>query len=435
MDDPWSQVLLLVLLLLASAFFSGMEIAFISANRLKIELDRTQGKRGARILSRFVRKPKLFIASMLVGNNIALTWYSIVAGSLIMWGATSLYTMLGWSCFTWFDGAQYYWLSTLLQTLISTVIVLFAAEFIPKAIFKSSPNAWLTRLTYPLAFIALILRPISSLITWMSNAFIRVVLQSDTTDEQANFGKTDLSHFLQEATAGNTDHEDLDHEIQLVQNALDFGQLKARDCMIPRTEIAALEVEDSIESIRELFSQTGYSKIVIYRETIDNIIGYVHSFELFKQPESIKSILLPPAIVPEPMGAQEVLADLIGGKRNLAVVVDEFGGTSGILTMEDIVEEIFGEIEDEHDQDALLEVEIGTGEYLFSARHEIDHLNERYKLDLPESDDYETLGGLVVALVEDIPNEGAIIENGRYRFLVSKVSDTRIEEVRLIVQG
>ena len=434
MDDPGSQVILLLILLLASAFFSGMEIAFISANRLKIELDKAQGKRGARLLSQFVRKPKLFIASMLVGNNIALTWYSIAAGALIVGCASALATSTGWRFFSWFDEGEYYWLSTLLQTLISTVVVLFAAEFIPKAIFRSSPNSWLSRLTYPLALIVLILRPLAVLVTYLSNGFIRSVLKADTTTEEATFGKTDLSHFLQEATAGVNDPEELEHEFQLVQNALDFGNVKARDCMVPRTEIAALEIEDAMDELRALFAETGYSKVVIYRETIDNIIGYVHSFELFKHPEQIKNILLPPAIVPEAMGAQEVLQTLLGGKRNLAVVVDEFGGTSGIITMEDIVEEIFGEIEDEHDQDALLEVQLEENEYLLSARQEIDYLNEKFKLELPESDDYETLGGYIVSLFEDIPEEGAAIEDGPYRLVVAKVSETRIEEVHLTVQ-
>lgn len=433
MDETGSRIILLFILLLLSAFFSGMEIAFISANRLKVELDKKQGKRHARILSRFLRKPQLFIASMLVGNNIALTWYSIVAGALIVSGASYLIETTGWNGLSWLLPDAHYWPATLLQTLFSTVLVLFFAEFIPKAVFKAHPNRWLSRLAYPLELINGILWLPAVGIRALSRSFIQGILKADASADQVSFGKTDLNHFLIEATANASDEDELEHEIQLVQNALEFADVKARDCMVPRTEIVALEMEDDIGALRQLFNETGFSKIVIYRETIDNIIGYVHSFELFNQPEAIKNILLPAIIVPEPMSAQEVLESLIRQKRNLAVVVDEFGGTSGIITMEDVVEEIFGEIEDEHDQESLLEEQLDENEWLLSARHEIDQLNEKYRWELPESEVYDTLGGLIVHLFEDIPKEGAVVEHGAFRFAVAKVSETRIEEVHLTV--
>jgi putative hemolysin len=432
-----TDISLLIILVLASllfsAFFSGMEIAFISANRLKVELDKHQGGLASRIISSFVAKPKQFIATMLVGNNISIVVYSLATAELLVRIITGIGNQTGWSWVAWLEPEHHYWSSMLIRTLITTIIVLFAAEFIPKALLRVNPNRWLQIFAVPLKTIYFILWVPASFVMSLSNIFIKTVFRGQDEQEQVSFGKVDLDHYLQLATGNADSEEELDHEIQILQNALDFSNVKARDCMIPRNEIRAHNVNDKLTELSETFIQTGMSKVLIFRDSIDNIIGYVHSFELFKKPESIKSILLPVAIVPEPMPANEVLEILIQQKRNMAVVMDEFGGTSGIITMEDIVEEIFGEIEDEHDLEVLIENQISDTEYLFSARHEIDYLNDRFKIGLPESDEYETLGGLLIHLCEEIPEKNKVVIHGTFTFEIRKSSSTRVEEVKLTI--
>ncbi|MFM1931152.1 MAG: hypothetical protein RL226_455, partial [Bacteroidota bacterium] len=315
------------------------------------------------------------------------------------------------------------------QTFLSTLLILFTAEFLPKSIFRLNPNKWLNALAVPLLVIYYILLIPSFFITWISKGFIRYVLRADTSSERAAFGAIDLDHYLKEVTQNMHPDQELEHEIQILQNALDFSQLKARDCLVPRKEVIAMDIEDSVEDLKKLFLETNLSKVVIYRGTIDNIIGYVHVRDIFKRPESIKSILMPALIIPEPMSANEVLENFIKKKRNIAVVVDEYGGTSGILTIEDIVEEIFGDIEDEHDTEEMIESVIDEGHYQFSARLEIDYLNQEYDLSLPESDDYDTLGGMIIHHTEEIPQQNDVVSIGKYTLRMLKVSKSRVEMV------
>lgn len=419
--DSW---LVIIISLAFSAFFSGMEIAFVSANKLIIELENKQGDFTARILSSFIRRPKKFIGAMLIGNNIALVFYGIKAGELV---ANLVFGVSDW------DEYHIPYIALLSQTLITTVVILFTAEFLPKSIFRLNPNRWLSIFAMPLALLFYILYIPSWIITNISMVFIKYVLRAETENEEVVFGTVDLDHFLREASENMQDNEDTEHEIQILQNALDLRETKARDCMIPRNEIEALELNESIDTLKERFIETGYSKIVIYRDSIDNIIGYCHSYDLFKTPDDIKNILLPTFIVAEPAPANRVLEDFIAKKRNLAVVVDEFGGTSGIITIEDIVEELFGEIEDEHDKEEMIEKQIAPDFFQFSARLEIDYINERYRLGLPESDEYDTLGGLIIHHAEDIPDPGTQISVGQFAFKILEVDNARIELVDLHV--
>jgi len=404
--------------ILFSAFFSGMEIAFISANRLQIELENKQGQFSASILSYLLKHPKQLIGTLLVGNNIALVIYGIFMGEIIL-------HVLG------IDSTLQPTLSLILQTIISTLIILLTGEFLPKAIFSAAPNRLLSLFTLPLIALYFILYIPASIVTGLSRLTLRIFFKADLNPNKVEFGRVDLDHYIREATKNVNPKEEIDHEIQIFQNALDFGSLKARDCLIPRNEIIALDIEYSVEELKAKFIETGLSKILIFRRNIDNIIGYVHSFELFLKPANIKNVLRPVIIVPEPMAANEVLEQFILQKRNMAVVVDEYGGTSGILTMEDIVEQIFGDIEDEHDVEEMIERDLGDGQFEFSARLSIDYLNETYRLSLPEKDDYDTLAGLFLHHYEDIPEIGTLIRVGDYTLEVTKVSQNRIEIIHL----
>jgi len=410
------EILIIAVMLLLSAFFSGMEIAFISVSRLKVELDREQGSFSANLVSRLLRSKKKFISAMLIGNNVALVIYGIYMGELIV-------NLLP----AGFPDS----LELITQTIISTLVVLVTAEFLPKTIFGMDPNKWLNVFAVPLTLVYWLLYPIAVFVTGLSKFIIKAFSKGEIVNEELAFGNVDLNYYLSEFQV--EEQQDLDHEIQILQNALDFKDLKARDCQIPRNELVALNIEDTTERLRQTFIDSGLSKILIFRESVDNIIGYVHSLELFKKPESIKSILRPISIVPEPMAANEVLEQLIRQKRNLAIVVDEFGGTSGIITIEDIVEELFGEIEDEHDTEVLKEEEIEENLYRLSARLEIDYLNHKYGFQLPENDEYETLGGLIVHHLEEIPEEKEILELEYQVIKILSVADTKIEEIELRV--
>ncbi|MFY8136632.1 MAG: hemolysin family protein [Flavobacteriales bacterium] len=424
MDSYW--ILIVLLSLVASAFSSGMEIAFITSNKLKIELDRKQGVFGAEIIGHFTRHPKMFIAAMLVGNNIALVIYGLYMGEAV----TNIFTHNLPDFSIWLGDAG----MLITQTLISTIIVLIFGEFIPKAIFQINPNRWLNFFAVPMLLWYAVLYVFAWFVAMISDIFLRVFLKTKSESEKVEFGRIDLDHFLTEAT-GNIDRsKEFDHEIQIFQNALDFSKVKARDCLIPRNEIVAVEITDSVEKLRQLFIETRLSKILVFKENIDHIIGYVHSFEIFKKPAHIQHVLRPVAIIPEPMAANEILELFISKKKSLAVVVDEYGGTAGIITMEDIVEEIFGEIEDEHDKDETTEKKIDEHIYEFSARLEIDYLNDKYQFNLPTNvEEYDTLGGLILYLYEDIPEEGDIIDVENFTLTVSKVSETRVELVKLAI--
>ncbi|MEM9022571.1 MAG: hemolysin family protein [Bacteroidota bacterium] len=419
-------LLLIFLSLVFSALFSGMEIAFVSSNKLKIEMDKKSGYFPARLLSYFVKHQSSFISTLLLGNNIALVVYGIFMARLLeapMREALSAF----------FPASLMELTILVVQTLVSTLIILITAEFLPKVYFRINPNQKLSVFAIPVAILCL---PLFGLVLLVYN-FIALGLRLfkvDITDSPMVFGRIDLDNYLREVTEKFSKKDDIEHEIQIFRNALDFSKVKARECMVPRTEIVACEVNTPIEELRQHFVETGLSKILVYRDNIDNIIGYTHSFELFKKPEAIKNILLPIGIVPETMPANKVLELFIEHRRSLAVVVDEFGGTSGMLTIEDVVEEIFGEIEDEHDQESLVERQINDREYVFSARLEIDYLNEKYPLNLPESDDYETLAGLIIHVHEDIPTVHEKIAFDRFLAEILVVSENRIDLVRIRVK-
>ena len=415
--DP-SSILVIVSALIASAFFSGAEIAFVSSNKLKIELDKNKGLLSGKILSRFVEKDSRFIATMLLGNNIALVVYGIYMAKLVKpWLAQFMDS----------DG-----LILLSQTVFSTLLILVTAEFLPKATFQINPNRALQLLSAPLWLVHKLLFPLTLFTMFLSNGVLRL-FKVDTANSKAVFSKVDLDDYVKDLSERMEDKNELDNEMEILQNALAFSNIKARDCMIPRTDIVALSIEDDIDELKKQFIETGLSKIIIYRDTIDNIIGYVHSFELFKSPGRIKEILIPISFVPEAIPGKELLELFTKQHGNIAIVVDEFGGTSGLVTIEDVIEEIFGDIEDEHDKDALLEEKINEFNYLFSARQDIDYLNEEYELELEESTEYETLGGLILHHTESIPEPGAVVLLEKYKLTIKEVSDRRIEVIELEV--
>jgi len=407
----------LLLAMFFSALFSGMEIAFVSANKLKIELDNKQGKYTAKILSSFLKHPAKFISTMLLGNNIALVVYSMLMAHFIEPTILKYIT-------------QNEFFILLIQTFISTLLVLFFAEFLPKALLRINPNRVLVLAAIPLKIIYIILYPFTYFTVGISNLILKI-FRVDTSESDLAFSKIDLEHFVMDIQERHEVGEEIDSEIQIFKNALDFSDIKVRECMVPRTEITAMSIDSDLPDLKAKFIETGFSKILIYRESIDNIIGYVHSTELFNNPSSIKSILLPITIIPEAMSAQNMLEKSIKEKRNIAVVVDEFGGTSGILTIEDIIEEIFGEIEDEHDKEELIERKIGEEEFQFSARIEIDYLNDKYNFNLPEGEDYETLAGLVIHFHEKIPEKGEVIYLDHYLLTVEDVSNNKIELISI----
>lgn len=405
--------------ILLSAFFSGMEIAYVSANKFQVELEKKKEGFTAKILSKLTLKSSKFITTMLVGNNISLVVYSFFMGKLIVGffpeNLFNEFTML------------------LIQTVISTLIILITAEFLPKALFRIYANESLI-IFAPLAyFFFIIFHFISSFITAVSDFFLKLFFNSTKDIQQTEFSKEELGNYITEQLENSKDSDEVDSEIQIFQNALEFDNLKAREIMIPRTDIVAVDINESISNLKELFIKTGYSKILVYRSSLDDVLGYAHAFELFKKPKNIRSILLPVEYVPESMLINNVLNILIKKKRSISIVLDEFGGTSGIITIEDIVEELFGEIIDEHDTLALLENSINSREFELSARLEVDYLNETYDLDLEENEAYETLGGYIVYHNEDIPTQDEVIEINNVYFKMLKVDSSKIMEVYLKV--
>jgi putative hemolysin len=416
--DP--NVIIIISTILFSAFFSGMEIAFISSNRLKVEMDRAKGTLNGRILGSFYKNESRFIAMLLLANNVSLVLFGISAAHLLN------PTIKDW-------GIHGEAITLLIQTIISTLLVLITAEFLPKALVQINPNGFLRLASLPMMLMYWMLYFPTQIVMYISNSLLRLLKTNGDTSEKV-FSKIDLEHYVQDLSGRIKEEEDFGNEMQILQNALDFSSLKARDCMIPRTEIVAIDVEEEISVLKSLFINRKLSKILIYRKNIDNIIGYVHSFEIFKNPSSIKQILLPIAFVPEAISGKELLELFTQQSGNIAVVVDEYGGTSGMITIEDVIEEIFGEIEDEHDSEVLLEEKISEKEFRFSARMDIDYINQTYNLSLIDSDQYETLGGLIIFTLESIPEPGQILELDKYSLLIEEVSDRKIEIVRVIVK-
>ena len=405
--------------LLLSAFTSGVEISFITSNRLKIELDKNKGSLNGRISAYFYNNEGHFIATLLLANNVALVLFGIYFAQILnpvisSWGIESDFLIL------------------LIQTILSTILVLTLAEFLPKAIFQLNPNGFLKTFSIPMFLVYWILFVPTSIIMFISTQFLKL-FKIELKNNEKVFSKVDLEHYVQDLNKRIKDEEDFGNEMQILQKALDFSKIKARDCMVPRPELISISVDDEIEKLHKLFIATGISKILIYRDNIDNVIGYVHSFELFKKPKAINEVLRSIAFVPAAIPAKELLEIFTKKKSNIAIVVDEYGGTAGVVTIEDIIEEIFGEIEDEHDKEDWLEEKISETEFRFSGRVEIDYLNENYNLKFEESDEYGTLGGYIIHQVETIPVAGAEIEVGNYKLIIEEVSDRRIEIVKLII--
>jgi CBS domain containing-hemolysin-like protein len=415
-----NHALIIILSLLFSAFFSGMEIAFISANKLKIQVDKNQGIFGSKIISFFNEKPGHYIATMLVGNNIAIVIYGIIM-------AVILEPLI--SRFTSSDI-----LILIIQTIISTLFILITAEFLPKTVFIINPNLALKIFAVPVIVIYFLLYPVTRIIVALSYLLIRIFTGKpiEKSSGEQVFGKIDLDHLLSKAQDQATNTTGEQSGIRIFQNVLDLSNLRLRDCMVPRNEIVSMEEKSTIEDIRQKFIETGLSKILIYKETPDNIIGYIHSKEIFKNPVEITSKIINIPIVPETMPANKLLQAFISKHKGIALVVDEFGGNSGIITIEDIIEEIFGEIEDEHDFSELIEKRLNDNEFIFSGRLEIDYLNDTYNLGIPKTDDYETLAGLILFYHESIPVINEKITIHSFIFKILEVSQTRIGLIHVI---
>lgn len=408
-------------MLLASGFFSGVEIAFVTANKLKIELDKGKGLIPGKIIAGFIHQPSRFIGAMLLGNNISLVIYGFSISAILMGVFQKHLPGIMHS-----EG-----LVLLLQTILSTLLILIVAEFLPKVLFRLNPNGWLTVLAVPLYILYIILYPVMYIFIAISEFFLNKVAGLKTGNLGYQFSAIDLDEYIRDFAPPAGKENDTEQEIQMIQNMMDFHTTKLRECMVPRNEIIAIDDNADIEELRALFIESGHSKIPVYNSTIDNIIGYSHLYDLFCNPTSIKDVLRPVIIVPETMTANKVLDMFISQHRSVAVIVDEFGGTAGMVTTEDLIEEIFGEIEDEYDVDDHTEKKISDSEYLFSARLEIDYLNSTYGLDLPESDEYETLAGLIIHVHHSIPGKNDQIRFGRFTFTITDAGDTRIEQVLL----
>ncbi|MCT4664367.1 MAG: hemolysin family protein [Flavobacteriales bacterium] len=412
------EFLYIVITLLFSAFFSGMEIAFVSSNKLYIELEKSKGNFQAKIISKFLEKPSEFISTMLVGNNIALVIYGLLMAKIL--NETLFQSIHESSPF----------LALLLNTILSTGIVLLTAEFLPKVAFNKNANFLLKFFSVPAIIIYYLLRPLVLIFSLISRLILMILGQKIETEE-INFSRKDLESYLQEHTSNISEDEEVDSEIQILQNALEFNTIKARECMTPRTDIIAVSEEEPIETLNALFVENGFSKILVYKDNVDHIRGYAHIYDLFKKPSSIKEITNDIALIPESMPANDILNLFTKERKSIALVIDEFGGTAGLITLEDVVEELIGEIEDEHDQEMILEKQVNENEYLLSARHEIDYLNQEYEWNLPESDEYETLGGLMSILLEKIPEEGETLFVNDIEITAIKVSTNVIEEVHI----
>lgn len=413
--------LIIIITLLLSAFFSGMEIAFVTSNKLRIELDKSKGIFSAKLISGFMHTPSRFIGAMLFGNNIALVIFGLaMAGQLRPLLLANL------------PIAYHSELTILiLQTIISTLIILFLAEFLPKVLFRLSPNNLLMFFALPALLFYYIFYPFNLFFVWVSEFLLKRVFGVRFNQERYVFSPIDLDEYIRDSLTGKYETNEEDQEIQMFQKAIDFRTAKVRECMVPRTEISALDENEPISALRNEFIETGHSKILIYRDSIDNLIGYAHSFDLFSNPVSISAIVRPVLIVPETILAHKVLGMFINEHKSVAIVMDEFGGTSGMATFEDLIEEIFGEIDDEFDTDAHAELKKSDKEFIFAGRLEIDYLNGKYGLKLPEAKDYETLAGLITHYHESIPAKNDIIIVPPFTFTILDASETRVDKVLL----
>ncbi len=399
-----------------------MEIAYISSNKIYLEIEKKQDTFLSKILTKITEKPSKFIATMLVGNNIAIVVYGFFMGDLLM----------NWINSFGFQLSEFS--NVLLQTIISTLIILVTSEFLPKVFFQIYSNSLMKFFAFPTYVFYLVFNYISTFIIWISDFILKKFFNTEGDYVPSFFSKVELGNYINEQMSSVEDHEDVDSEIQIFQNALEFSGVKARDIMTPRTELVAVDIYDSVVELRELFIKTGYSKILVYQNSIDDIIGYVHSFELFKKPRSIKSVMIPVEYVPETIFIKDGLNLLTKKRKSVAVILDEYGGTAGIMTVEDIIEELFGEIEDEHDSDEeLVEQQLDETSYLFSARLDVEYLNQEYKLNIPENDSYGTLGGFIVNTSKEIPQKGNQITIDNFHFVIEEATNTKIEVVKMTI--
>ena len=409
----------LIISMILSAFFSGMEIAFVSSNRLLAEMDKEKNGLSQRAISLFYQHPNNFVSTMLVGNNIALVVYGILFARIF---DELLFSGLS-------DGAR-----VTADTLLSTLVVLFTGEFLPKIIFKSNPNTLLTFFAVPAMVCYVVLYPISRFATMLSRGLLRLVgVKMKKEQDDKAFTRIDLDYLVQSSIDNAKNEEEIEDEVKIFQNALEFSEIRVRDCMVPRTEIDAVEDTCNIEQLKQVFIESGHSKVIVYHEDIDHVVGYIHSSEMFHHPQDWRKGIRQLVFVPETMQASRLMKTFMQQQRSLAIVVDEFGGTSGLIALEDIVEEIFGEIEDEHDSNHYVAKQLEDGEYILSARLEIEKVNEQFDLDLPESDEYMTVGGLILHEYQSFPKLNEIIKIGRFEFKIVKNTATKIELVRLKV--
>ena len=417
------EIGIIIACLILSAFFSGMEIAFISSNKIYLEIEKKQDSFISNILAKLTQEPSKFIAAMLVGNIVSLVVYGFLMGELLT---------------RWMDYFEFRFsglLSLLIQTLLSTILVLLTAKFLSKVFFQIYANSLIKFFALPAYGFYLLFYPVSTFFIWVSDFVLKRFFKTEGDQIPLYFSKAELGNYITEQMSTVEDNQEMDSEIQMFQNALEFSGVKAREVMCPRTEIVAIDLFGSIDELKELFLETGYSKIVVYQNSLDDIIGYVHSFGLFKKPKNIKSIVIPVEFVPETIYIKDAMNLLTKKRKSVAVVLDEYGGTSGIITIEDIVEELFGEIEDEHDSDEeLTEKELEEGVYLFSTRLDVEYLNQTYKLNIPESDSYGTLGGFIVDSTKEIPQKGDLITIGIYCFVIEEATNKKIELVKMTIK-
>ncbi|WP_081439175.1 hemolysin family protein [Polaribacter irgensii] len=411
------ELIIIFLSIILSAFFSGMEIAFVSANKLHIELEKKREGFIPRILNKITQKSSKFITTMLVGNNIALVVYSYYMGRFLV-------RVLPLGTFNNFS-------ILITQTVISTIVILVTAEFLPKAIFRIYANEVLKIFALPAYIFYVLFHFFSEFITLISDFFLRVFFKTNADEQQVEFSKEELGNYIIEQLETGNDDDEMDSEIQIFQNALGFHNVKGREVMVPRTEITAVEIHEKVTNLESIFIETGLSKVLVYKSSMDDVVGYINAFELFKKPKTIKSILLPIEIVPESMMINNILNILMKKRKSVAVVVDEYGGTSGMITVEDIVEELFGEIEDEHDSQEFLEEKIDEFTFKFSARLEVDYLNEEYDLEIPKSEAYETLGGFILEHTENIPEENEVLDIEGFEIRILNTSGAKIDVVTM----
>ena len=418
-----TNIILLIIVILFSALFSGMEIAFVSSNKLLHGIDRSEPSLTSAAINKFYSNSNNFISTLLVGNNIVLVIYGILMARIL--NSTILAGLQGNES-----------VRLLLETVISTIVIIFTGEFVPKALFRIDPNSSIKRFALIIYPIYIILYPLSKFTTFCSCLLLRIFnvrIKDEVRD--TTFTKTELNNLIQSTLDNADEKEDIDNDVRIFQNALDFSSIKVRDCLVPRTEIDAVEVNTPLEELKSVFTESGHSKVVVFKDNIDNIIGYIHSSELFRLGKNWQQKICKMPYVPETLSAEKLMRRLMQQKKSLAVVVDEFGGTSGIVSLEDLLEEIIGEIEDEHDNQNLIAKELGENEYLLSGRLEIEHINEMFDLEIPESDDYQTLSGFILVHLQRFPQLNEKIKIGKFSIQAAKLRNTKIELVKLSVKG